>query len=235
MTKQSNSWLQAFGLLVAVPAVAILGIAVIFVLQRSNTPLVATTSQPTVSLTVSANHTATPDYLAISAAIKTQYPEITAARPTGIFDARAEFFHEGYRMQNAWQQQVNGAWANVVAGATQGDPEQGVIFTAWEFPNAAIWKFVNTPLKVGSVKIVAEQDYRLTLQSDNGTLFYFDVPSQSFVSSLTEVAPTITPPPTYTPEPPKPTPCGSSGYPSTCPTPTLAPYPGPTIQATEAP
>jgi len=129
-------------------------------------------------------------------------------------------------MQNAWQGLVNGLWAYVVAGANSNDLEQGLIFSSWEFPNAAIGSFYNTLVRAGSVRIIAEQNYRLTLEAEDGSLFYWDIPSQSFVASRTAVAPTITPPPTHTPTPtllPPPTQSGPGGYPAT--TQTAAPPP----------
>jgi hypothetical protein len=156
-----------------------------------------------------------PDYQATSYALMTAIPEITAVRPTGIFDAGAEFFHEGYRMQNAWQNLVNGSWADVVAGAYANDPDQGVIFSSWQIPNAAIGQFYDTPTRAGSVRIIAEQNYRLTLEAADSTLFYWDIPSQSFVVSLTEIVPTFLPPPTHTPTPSTPTlPPAPTGYPA---------------------
>jgi hypothetical protein len=169
--------------------------------------------------------TVEPEYAATQYAIMTAIPEATEARPTGIFDAGAEFFHEGYRMQNAWQGLVDGHWANVVAGAHSSDPAQGLIFSSWEFPNAAIGAFFNTPARAGSVRIVAEQDARLTLEAADGTVFYWDIPSQSFVDSREAVAPTITPPPTHTPTAtlrPPPT-----GYPAPATPPPATSYPGP--------
>ena len=56
-----------------------------------------------------------------------------------------------------------------------------------------------TPTKHGGVRVVAEQNNRLTLQAIDGTLFYFDIPARRFVDSLSEVVPSATPPPTYTP------------------------------------
>jgi hypothetical protein len=235
MRKQNTHWLEVVGLAVTFSAVAILGIAVMSVLQQSKAALVAVTSSPIVTYTIVPSGTPTIDWVATRDAVKTLVPEVTAIRPTGIFEDTTSFFKEGYQMQNAWQQQVNGAWAAVFAGVRQDDPQQGVIFTQWELPNASIGHFINTPVRVGSVRIIAEQNYRLTLQAADGTLFYFDVPAQTFVSSPTEVAPTITPPPTHTPTQPVPTPCGSGGYPAPCPTPTLFPYPGPTAEATLIP
>lgn len=168
--------------------------------------------------------TVEPDYVATHNAIMTAVPEVTAARPTGIYDAGAEFYHEGFRMQNAWQGLVDGYWANVVAGTHSSDPEQGVIFSRWEFPNAAIGSFFNIPVRAGSVRIVAEQDARLTLEAADGTVFYWDIPSQSFVASPEAVAATITPPPTHTPTAtlrPAPT-----GYPAPGTPPPGTGYPG---------
>jgi len=156
--------------------------------------------------------TVEPDYAATQYAIMTAVPEVTAARPTGIYDAGAEFYHQGLRMQNAWQGLVDGHWANVVAGAHSNDLEQGLIFSSWELPNAAIGAFYNTPMRAGSVRIVAEQNARLTLEAADGTVFYWDIPAQSFVDSLDAVAPTITPPPT--------------GYPALATLPPATSYPG---------
>jgi hypothetical protein len=242
MKKQTTYWFEIAATVIGIVAILIMIVAMAFILRRVNTPLallptlIPTLSQsPTLSNTSTPDNTPTPDWYATREAIKTIVPEATAIRPTGIFEDTTDFFKEGYQMQNAWQQQVNGAWAAVFAGARQSDPEQGVIFTQWELPNGSIGRFIDTPIKAGSVRIIAEQNYRLTLQAADGTLFYFDVPAQTFVSSLTEIAPTITPPPTYTPTQPAPTPCGSGGYPAPCPTPTLLPYPGPTAEATAIP
>lgn len=235
MGKQNTHWLEVVGLAVTLSAVAILGLVVMLALQQGKTSLVAVTSSPIVTHTSVPSGMPTIDWIATRDAVKTLVPEVTAIRPTGIFEDTTSFFKEGYQMQNAWQQQVNGAWAAVFAGARQDDPQQGVIFTQWEMPNAPIGHFINTPIRAGSVRIISEQNYRLTLQAADGTLFYFDVPAQTFVSSATEVAPTITPPPTYTPTQPVPTPCGSGGYPAPCPTPTLLPYPVPTAEATAIP
>jgi hypothetical protein len=158
-------------------------------------------------------------------AIMTTIPEVTEARPTGILDAGTEFFHEGYRMQNAWQGSVGGYWANVVASAHSSDLAQGLIFSSWEFPNAAIGAFYDTPMRAGSVRIVAEQNNRITLEAADGTVFYWDIPSQSFVDSLEAVAATITPPPTHTATAtlrPPPT-----GYPAPATPPPATGYPGP--------
>lgn len=50
-----------------------------------------------------------------------------------------------------------------------------------------------TPTKAGLVTIVDAVGERLILKAESGMTFYFDIPSRRFVSSLTEVVPTITP------------------------------------------
>ena len=68
--------------------------------------------------------------------------------------------------------------------------------------NSAPFGNFPTPTKHGGVRVVSEQDNRLKLVSTDGTTYYFDIPSLSFVSSLTVFAASITPPPTRTPFPP---------------------------------
>jgi hypothetical protein len=86
-----------------------------------------------------------------------------------------------------------------------------------------------TPVDTGTLTINGAQDARLILLSTNGTTFYFDVPARRFVSSLTEVVPTITPWPTYT-SMPSPTSRIGTPYPG----PVQSPYPAP-IQTVIAP
>jgi hypothetical protein len=56
-------------------------------------------------------------------------------------------------------------------------------------------KRVLTPTQAGPIHVVDAVGERLILQSTNGTIFYFDVPTRQFVSSLDVVVPTFTPSP----------------------------------------
>ena len=212
MTRLQKNVGAAIGLVVN----AMVTVALVRVLQAASGAAIQvdTPSAP-------ASNTAEPDYLATNAALKTQYANVTPIRQTGIFEAGPDLWEQGYRMRNAWQRPVNGHWAWVLAGSHIDNPAQGIVYSVWEIPNGGFATFYNTPSRAGSVQIIAEQDARLTLEAEDGTLFYFDVPSQSFVGSLTEVAPTITPPPTYTPEPPTATP-----WPAVTPAPLPPGYPG---------
>jgi hypothetical protein len=80
------------------------------------------------------------------------------------------------------------------------------------------------------VRVVSEQNNRLTLVSTDGTTYYFDVPARRFVDSLNEVVPSATPPNTFTPFPTLHVIWSSTPVP-----PTYNPYPAPTGQSTTAP
>jgi hypothetical protein len=99
---------------------------------------------------------------------------------------------------------------SLYAGASSDDPDQGVIVFSI---NNSQFEYYPTPTRHGAVRVVIVQDNRLTLVSTDGTIYYFDIPSLSYVSSMTEFAPSITPPPTRTPFPPNYV--------------TATPYPGP--------
>jgi hypothetical protein len=105
----------------------------------------------------------------------------------------------GIKALNGWSGIWDGKAIAIYAGATSDDPDQGVIAVAI---NSAPFGNFPTPTKHGAVRVVSEQNNRLTLVSTDGTTYYFDIPSFSYVSSLTAFAPSITPPPTRTPFPP---------------------------------
>ncbi len=135
----------------------------------------------------------------------------------------------GVDTQNAWVGFIDGMRADIYAGARLEDTEQGAIFLFVDIPRGGIAELILTPTKHGGVRVVSEQNNRLTLVSTDGTTYYFDLPARRFVDSLTEVVPTATPLPTYTPFPPPPT------FSISTPVPTPNPYPAPTDQSTAAP
>jgi hypothetical protein len=138
----------------------------------------------------------------------------------------------GLDAQNAWFGLLDGRPVSVYAGALSWDSEQGAIYIFVELLNTGVNERILTPTKHGGVRVVSEQNNRLTLVSTDGTTYYFDVPARRFVASLTEVVPSATPPATFPPKPtlhpiwtPIPTPVQ----------PTYTPYPAPTGQSTAAP
>jgi hypothetical protein len=143
--------------------------------------------------------------------------------PTGIYSdtkVQASGLKIGMDAQNSWFGFVGGNSTTVYAGALLDQPDQGVVHLFMNFPTRGFEEQILTPTKHGGVRVVSEQNNRLTLVSTDGTTYYFDVPARRFVASLSEVVPSATPPPTYTPIP----------LPGT-----VIPYPAPTEPSTAAP
>jgi hypothetical protein len=136
----------------------------------------------------------------------------------------------GLDAQNAWYGLLDGRPVSVHAGALSEDYSQGAIFISAELLGPGVNELILTPTKHGGVRVVSEQNNRLTLVSTDGTTYYFDVPARRFVDSLTEVVPSATPPFTFTPLPTLHVIWTSTPIP-----PTYNPYPAPTGQSTTAP
>ncbi len=107
--------------------------------------------------------------------------------------------------RHAWYQRVDDGFIIVYSGHDAFDPSQGVVIvvrsgTIFDPVGARI----ETPIKAGGLQMVDAVGERLILQSTQGQTFYFDVPGGRFAASLTEVVPTMTPPPTVTLGPPLP-------------------------------
>lgn len=126
---------------------------------------------------------------------------------------------------NGWDGYLDNISVVIYAGSLPDDPEQGAIVIHFRLPYRFFSEKLLTPTKHGGVRVVAEQNNRLTLFATDGEIFYFDVPARRFVTSLTEVVPTATPPPSLTPSP----------YVGNTPEPTYNPYPLPTELVTEVP
>jgi hypothetical protein len=127
--------------------------------------------------------------------------------PTGTyvdFRTLSSGAQNGLDPQNGWFGLFNEQPVNIFAGALVGDKDQGAIFIFMELPKRGYLELILTPTKHGGVRVVSEQNNRLTLVSTDGTTYYFDLPARRFVASLTEFVPSATPLPTYTPFPPPP-------------------------------
>ena len=126
--------------------------------------------------------------------------------PTGT----SEDYHNQYTgeklgldTRNAWFGYSDGVGVTIYAGALLNDPDQGAIHLFVWFPGRIIEAQLLTPTRNGGVRVVSEQNNRLTLVADDGATFYFDVPARRFVATLTEIVPTATPPYPYPyPSPP---------------------------------
>ncbi|MGQ0603730.1 MAG: hypothetical protein ACT4QE_18780 [Anaerolineales bacterium] len=175
----------------------------------------------------------------IGATAAARPPTTPEVEPTGIYDDekfKAQWQAFGFNVQNAWFGIVSGILVTVFAGAPSSDQQQGMLKVSVILPYREFQGEFTTLDKQGSLSVVAEQNNRLILTSTDGTTFYFDVPAMRFVSSLTEVASTMTPLPTYTPIvfPTEAPPATGYPQPSQTPQPTSG-YPPPTTQATITP
>lgn len=117
-----------------------------------------------------------------------------------IYDGPSPFSSSVVIVTNVWQRKVFEEYVQVVAGVLPEDRQQGVVIVLSESPRINSGWFL-TPTKAGKVTITAENNFRLTLVADTGEIFYFDVGSLSYVSSLTETVPTTTPLPPSNPYP----------------------------------
>jgi hypothetical protein len=130
---------------------------------------------------------------------------------------------EGYVIENGWGGSVDGINMSIYAGVHQGDLAQGLLHVIVFNPEHPLEQDFLTPLQAGSVHIVSDENYRLTLLSTDGTTFYFDIPGLRYADSLTEVVPTITPYMTETPS------ATWTPGPTQTPWPTCTPGPTPTF------
>lgn len=204
--------------------------------QESSTPMSEITEVPeTPNITITPGENETLVALAATSTYEaTAFPS-SEPFPTGIHDdtlVKAQLGKEGFDVQNAWFGILGDRQVWAYAGASRSDPDQGAIYVFLFLPNNTFEQRYLTSEKHGALRILSEQNGRLTLSSTDDTTFYFDIPAMQYVSSLTEVVPTATPLPTYTPVPFLPTlPPQPTGYPN----PAQPGYPAPTIQSTASP
>ncbi len=107
---------------------------------------------------------------------------------------------------NAWLERTSSGDLFVIAGGQESiddcggcTRDQGVVVVGERY--GLYRNLYLSPTKHGALTIVGAQGERLILTAADGAVFYFDVPGRTFVSSLEEVVPTVTPRPTLTPRP----------------------------------
>jgi hypothetical protein len=135
----------------------------------------------------------------------------------------------GIITQNGWIGYLGGNRTWLYAGALEGEPEQGTFYLFADNPRNGPTGLILAPGKHGAVRVVAEQDNRLTLVSSDGTIYYYDLPARRFVDSLAEIVPSLTPLPHSTALPPPAT------IDFSILTPGANPYPAPALPATAYP
>ncbi|TET29677.1 MAG: hypothetical protein E3J69_13025 [Anaerolineales bacterium] len=122
----------------------------------------------------------------VGAGMITEHSGLASAFIMGLFE------HTGL----PWYEIVGREVILVFPGVSAQDPNQGVVIVTRSGGSRGVdesWH--ETPIKAGAIWIVDAVSERLILNSDGGETFYFDVPGDRFVNSLSDVVPTITPRP----------------------------------------
>src|SRR5205085_1528877 len=83
-----------------------------------------------------------------------------------------------------WAEGFGDQMITVCAGVSKTDFQQGVVMVA----QGDVRRLIRgpddylTPIRAGALTIIGAVGERLTLRTDNGTLFYFDVPTRQWVN-----------------------------------------------------
>jgi len=132
----------------------------------------------------------------------------TATLITGLQEGGTSDFHSWEaEIKNIWSQYVDpNEYVVVYAGELGSEteyPGRGVVFVLRETGDRRNKSFnqVLLPEGTGWVRISEIKGDYLVLTSKEGKIFYFYIPGQQLVPSLTEAAPTVTPLPTARPFP----------------------------------
>ena len=113
-------------------------------------------------------------------------------RLTGIIERPAVPLTQAFTITNAWQEIVDGRYIIVFAGALSDDPDQGVLIINDDLNDK--YTIYTSPSKDGSLRIIAEDNFYLTLETTNKTKVYFDILHPTFPNSMNiSEGPTITP------------------------------------------
>jgi hypothetical protein len=154
----------------------------------------------------------------------TPQPVTDVPLPTGLVEGGSSDFHTWEAViLNYWEQYVNNNEHVLIYAGELGSetdyPGRGVVFVLRRTPDKRVSSFNRylLPQGTGWVRISEIKGDYLVLTSKEGKTFYFYVPGQQLVPSLTDIVPTVTPLPTAGPYP-------TLGFPATNPP---SPYPGP--------
>jgi hypothetical protein len=101
---------------------------------------------------------------------------------SGIMDKEAPPGVNDIMVSNIWRGTLGNQKISLYAGVKVDDAEQGaVVLDIMDENNKTIvFKELNTPDKAGAVKVVKESGGVITLESDNGVTFTFNVNNQDF-------------------------------------------------------
>jgi len=108
---------------------------------------------------------------------------VEEVRPTGILPgAPGPFSSQVLKVENQWQDQVNGYWMHLYAGVSGLDSSQGGV-VLW-IEDVESGGFFPDPEPEGALTIVSLHGTRLELLSSEGNTRYFDVLAQQFIPDL---------------------------------------------------
>jgi hypothetical protein len=101
----------------------------------------------------------------------------------------------------AWEAWTYDAFITVWPGYMNASPTQGILWVQITGHHNSYNDrlVVQSPIPAGKLMITGAIGERLILNSEQGQIFYFDIPSLRFVNSLTENVPAATPIPTVNP------------------------------------
>jgi hypothetical protein len=102
--------------------------------------------------------------------------------PSGVQNEFTPPFHaDDVTISNVWQKEINGQLVQVYAGKVSKDASQGIVVvqtTSADGVTTREQRFL-TPEKTGSLKIAAENNLKLSIQSEQGAAYEYDVQAKS--------------------------------------------------------
>jgi hypothetical protein len=116
----------------------------------------------------------------------------------GIFTVREDFLAtQGYQINNMWRGRYNGYFLELFSGKVISDENMGIVIL--NFPELNLFEVFTDPLPNSGLTIVNISNYQVQLSSVDGTLVYFDIPSQQFTNDLAKSLSVVDLPPLPTP------------------------------------
>ncbi len=103
-----------------------------------------------------------------------------------------------YTYRSCWVGLQNNEYLFVSAGSIKTDPIQGMVRVYTTTLDQQTWgpeQTYFTPAKAGLVRITGAVDQRLTLRTDSGTLFYFDLVTRQWATPTSSPVPSLLPTP----------------------------------------
>lgn len=91
------------------------------------------------------------------------------------------FRQDVFRVINEWRKTSSDHFYAVFAGYLNNDAQQGAVYVFQ--PDIGTFNLYLTPERRGSVRVLSESGTTITLESTDGTLFYFDAVNEHFVNS----------------------------------------------------